>query len=113
MAITAAEQCYFVVWTTKIKPIIEKIQFDKAVWEKVFPNFILFFKWSVQNYLLGLNRIFICPICDKPCLMENEFKLPGQNSIECSQCALRFHWKCCDFFWNIVDDFICLFCKDV
>ena len=44
MAITAAEQCYFVVWTTKIKPIIEKIQFDKAVWEKVFPNFILFFK---------------------------------------------------------------------
>ena len=113
MAIIGTKQCYFVAWTTKGKPIIEKIQLDKVLWEKVLPNLILFFKSFVQNYLLGLNRIFICPICDKPCLMENEFELPEENSIECSQCALWFHWKCCDIVCNIADDFICLFCKDV
>ena len=112
MAITGAEQCYFVAWTTKGKPIIEKIQFDQALWDKILPNLILFFKSFVQNYLLGLNRIFICPICDKPCLMENEFELLKKNNIEYSQCALWFHWECCDISCKIVDDFICLFCKD-
>ena len=105
MTRTGAEQCYFVVWTIKGKPIIENIQFDKAVLEKALPNFILSFKSFEQNYLFGLNRIFICAICDKPCLMENEFELPQENSIECNQCALWFHWKCCDISCNIVDDF--------
>ena len=67
MAIAGAEQCYFVVWTTKGKPIIEKIHFDKVLWDKVLPNLILVYKSIVQNYLLGLNWIFICPICEKPC----------------------------------------------
>ena len=113
MAITGTEQCYFVAWTTKDKPIIEKIQSDQALIDKILLKYIYFFKSFVQNYLLGLNRIFICPICDKPCLMENEFELPEENSIECSQCALWFHWKCCDIVCNIADDFICLFCRDV
>ena len=39
MAITGAEQCYFVAWTTKGKPIIEKIQFDQALIDKILPIF--------------------------------------------------------------------------
>ena len=107
------QKCVFVVCTTKGKTIIEKIQFDKALCDEILPNLILFFKSFVQNYLLGLNRIFICPICEKSCLMENVFELPEENTIECSQCALWFHWKCCYIVCNIVDDFICLFCKDI
>ena len=38
MAILGAEQCYFVVWTTKGKSIIEKIYFDKVLWDNVLPN---------------------------------------------------------------------------
>ena len=48
-------QTYFVVWTTKGAPFIEKIDFDNAYWKKVLANLIVFFKSYIQSYLLKVT----------------------------------------------------------
>ena len=111
MAITGITQSYFVVWTTQGPPFIEKIYFDKSLWDKVLSNLIVFFKSFMQSCLLGINKIYTCPICDKPCLQENEFEMEAENSIECSKCLMWFHWCCCDV--NTEEEFICSFCTDI
>jgi len=79
--------------------------------DKVLANLIVFFKSTMQSYILGFTSIFICPICDKPCLQENEFELDDENSIECAKCLIWYHWKCCNIA-SKQDDFMCAFCED-
>ena len=44
-------------------------------------NLRVLFKTYVQPYLLGITQIFICPMCDDPCLNSNEFESEEENSI--------------------------------
>ena len=68
----------------------------------------------MQSCLFGINKIYTCPICDKPCLQENEFEMEkAENSIECSKCLMWFHWCCCDVNTDTEEEFICSFCTDV
>ena len=113
MAITGHNQTYFVVYTTKGPPFIELITFDKAYWEKVLPSLIVFFKTYIQKYILCITEIFSCPMCDKPCLNENEFDSMEENSIQCDTCSTWFHWGCCGINDDSceINDFICLLCQ--
>ena len=80
MAITGYNRTYFVVFTTK-DIVVEYIEFDKDCWKKMLPNLRVLFKTYVQPYLLGITQIFICPMCDDPCLNSNEFESEEENSI--------------------------------
>ena len=51
MAITGCTQTYFVVWTGKGLPLIEKIVFAQDHWDKIRSSVILFFKTFLQNVL--------------------------------------------------------------
>nr|XP_047128367.1 uncharacterized protein LOC124809022 [Hydra vulgaris] len=112
MAITGYKSTYFVVYTKK-DVLVNKITFDEEHWQKVLPSLILFFKTYVQRYLLGFMQLYTCPLCDKPCLNENEFKNKEDNSIDCDICGLWFHWDCCGLVQRTVlkDRFICIFCQ--
>ena len=65
MAITGCTQTYFVVWTGKGLPLIEKGVFAQDHWDKIRSSVILFFKTFLQNFLLGFKSIYTCPVCSK------------------------------------------------
>lgn len=82
MAITGCNRTYFVVYTKK-DLLIELIEFDNAHWMKILSSLIIFFKTYIQRYMLGIIEMFVCPICDQPCLNENEFESEEENSVQC------------------------------
>ena len=90
MVLTGCRQTYFVVWTTKSAPFIEKIDFDNAYWNKVLANLIVIFKSYIHSYLLKLKHIFSCPIHSKPCLDENEYDATDENSKQCDLCTMWY-----------------------
>ena len=67
MAITGNHNTYFVVLTSQ-DILIDCVKFDESYWQKILPNLIVFFKTYIQKYLLGVIQMFICPMCEKPCL---------------------------------------------
>ena len=69
LAIAGHHHTHFVVFTNK-DIVVEYTEFDK----KMLPNLIVFFKTYAQPYLLGITQIFVCLMCDDPCLNINDFE---------------------------------------
>ena len=77
LAIAGQHHTHFVVFTnnkTNKDIVVEYTEFDKKCWKKMLPNLIVFFKTYVQPYLLGVTQVFVCSMCDDPCLKVNEFE---------------------------------------
>ena len=112
IAITGLKFTYFVVYTKKSLHV-EEIVFDNNHWLKVLESLIVFFKIYIQQYLLGIIQIFMCPMCDKPCLNKNEFESDEENSIRCNICNAWFHWGCSGITnaANVNGEFKCLLCQ--
>ena len=61
LALTNCKECYFIVWFQKTKPFVERIPFDHSYWAKVMRNLVIFFKSFIQEVLLGIADIRLCP----------------------------------------------------
>lgn len=63
--------------------------------------------------MLGIIEMFVCPICDQPCLNENEFESEEENSVQCDLWSAWLHWGCSGFIKNtdLTKDFVCLLCQ--
>ena len=51
------------------------------------------YKTFLQPVLPGMKKIYCCPCCKKFCFDENELDADDENSVECGQCKLCYHWK--------------------
>ena len=94
MVITGDHRTYFVVFTTKniVDEYIHWIR--QRLLEKNATKFNSIFQDICTTYLLGITQIFICPVCDDPCLKSNEFDSEEENSIQCDTCNIWVHWRC-------------------
>ena len=112
MAITGHHNTYFVAFTSQ-DILIDCVKFDESYWQKILPNLIVFFKTYIQKYLLGITQIFICPMCEKPCLNSNEFETDEENSKQCDRCSVWIHWGCSGITkeTDVSKDFVCLLCQ--
>jgi len=114
MALTGHQTTYFVVWTLKGQPLIEKIPFDLNLWQDVVSKLIIFFKSYVQRVLLGLRPLCYCVVCEKECLEPDEFE-SGENeeSVQCDCCQVWFHCTCVGIDISEENIFICNNCNDI
>ncbi|XP_022792263.1 uncharacterized protein LOC111331423 [Stylophora pistillata] len=89
MALTGLQTTYFVVWTLKGQPLVEKIDFDINLWKDIIAKLVIFFKGYVQRVLLGLRPLCFCLVCEKPCLEPEEFDCGNsEESIQCESCQI-------------------------
>ena len=114
MALTGHQTTYFVVWTLKGQPLIEKIAFDQHLWQDVVSKLVIFFKGYVQRVLLGLRPLCFCSVCEKPCLEPDEFE-SGDNkeSVQCDFCQIWCHCICVGKSFSDEDTFICASCNKI
>jgi hypothetical protein len=111
IAVLKSQFAFFVVWTPKVcisfkvpKLVSKCSEIEKAA--------SLFFKDYLSKYLLKVQALCYCPLCEKLLLEEGEFNDPAKNSVECDSCLLWFHWGCVGFDGEGSDnDFICTLCK--
>ena len=61
MALVGCSHGYFVVWTTKGLPFIEKVMFDYDFWKTIIEDLVFFFKGYVVKVLLGIESLTYCP----------------------------------------------------
>eukprot|EP00794_Sanderia_malayensis_P001118 gene1118-469_t len=114
MALTGLETTYFVVWTMKGQPLVEKIAFDLNFWQDILSKLVIFFKSYVQKVLLGLRPLCYCLICEKPCLEPEEFdRGDNDESVQCDCCQTWFHCVCVGRDVNEDNTFMCLTCNDI
>ena len=98
MAITGCIQTYFVVWTGKGLPLIEKIVFAQDHWDKIRSSVILFFKTFLQNVLFRFKSIYTCPVCSKYILeVDHHAGADDEIGITCEKCMVWYHYSCCGF----------------
>ena len=106
LALTNCKECYFIVWFQKTKPFVERIPFDHSYWAKVMQNLVIFFKSFIQEVLLGIADIRLCPLCDKICMDKTNLN-ENERGKSCRSCHLCYHVTC--FPTNAE---LCQFCDD-
>ena len=106
LALTNCKESYFLVWFPNTKPFLEKITFDQTYWAKVLRNLVVFFKSYMQEVLLGIADICMCPVCDKPCMNKSNLN-ENERSKSCNSCLISYHMTC--FTSNSE---LCQFCDD-
>ncbi len=113
MALVGCSHGYFVVWTTKGSPFIQKIPFDDNFWKTVLEDLVFFFKGYVVKVLLGIESLTYCPRCGKLCLEPGEFDNPDENSVQCDICEQWHHWGCVSYNEECsgTDSWFCSSCK--
>ena len=96
MALTEADECFFVVWTSKLL-LVEIIKFDLNHWSRVETNLELFYKCYVCPAILFITPITFCAKCDKPVFQEKELLPKEQNTlskVQCADCCCWYHKQC-------------------
>ena len=83
---------------------------NKDHWDKIRNSLMVFFKSFVQDVLLGLKTLFVCPICNKSGIDHVDYD--NERSLSCSRCSLKYHHKCSENETEN-EDFVCAFCSDI
>ena len=113
MALVGCSHGYFVVWTTKGPPFIQKVMFDCDFWKTILEDLVFFFKGYVVKVLLGIESVTYCSKCRKLCLEPGEFEDSDENSVQCDICEQWHHWGCENFDEeNDVDSWVCSSCNN-
>ena len=114
MAVTGHHATYFVVWTLKGQPLIEKIPFNQHLWQDIVSKIVIFFKGYVQRVLLGLRPLCFCSACERPCLQPDEFESGDKKeSVQCEVCQIWLHCICVGKDVTHEDAFICASCNEI
>ena len=68
---TGAHRAYVVCWSSKNKYVhIEHIKFDALHFEELSLNARTFFRSYIFGVPLGLEALYICAVCEKPCMSQ-------------------------------------------